>query len=166
MDRTTPTKGCVEVRILSDAQCGNSTVVVCNLAKVEVVGSNPISRSNFVTFLIIIRITSMKGIIKYKGKFYKKSTKPNKKGDLIKLECKRGSDYFKYNGIHVVVSDSREILIPNYKPSVIDGKMCSLCIKLGYNVFKSKEYSKLVEVERKTILPMPVKEEQLCGYTI
>jgi hypothetical protein len=107
----------------------------------------------------------MKGIIKYKGKFYKKSNKPIKEGDLVKLECKRGSDYFKYNGIHIV-HKWNEILIPNYKPSVIDGKMCSLCIKLGYNVFKHEEYSKLVEVKRRKSLPKPVKEEQMCGYTI
>lgn len=100
----------------------------------------------------------MKGIIKYKGKFYKKSNKPIERGDLIKLECARGSDYFKYNGIHVVVSDFREILIPNYKE--VDGKKYSLYIKLGYNVFKREEYSKLVEVKRRKTLPSPVKEEE------
>jgi hypothetical protein len=99
----------------------------------------------------------MKGIIKYKGKFYKKSTKSLKDGDLVKLECARGSDYFKYNGIYTV-NKWNEIIVPNYKE--VDGKMYSLGIKLGYNVFKREEYSKLVEVERKKSLPSPVKEEQ------
>ena len=103
----------------------------------------------------------MKGLIKYKGKFYKKSRKPIVKGDLIKLECARGSDYFKYNGIHTVVSDRKEIHIPNY-----NGEGMTLCLKLGYNVFKTEEYSKLVEVQRKKSLPSPVKEEDVCGYTV
>lgn len=96
----------------------------------------------------------MKGIIKYKGKFYKKSNKPIKKGDLIKLECARGSDYFKYNGIHAVVSDFKEIHIKNY-----NGSGGTLCIKLGYNVFKHEEYSKLVEVQRKKSLPSVAKDD-------
>ncbi len=101
----------------------------------------------------------MKGIIKYKGKFYKKSNKPLVDGDLVKLECPRGSDYFKYNGIHKV-NKYNEILIPNYAPSLIDGKMCSLIIKLGYNVYNREHYSKLVEVQRKKSLPNIIKEEQ------
>jgi len=92
----------------------------------------------------------MKGIIKYNQKFYKKSSKPIKKGDLIKLECKRSSDYFKYNGIYTVVSNFKEIHIKK------EGEV-TLCLKLGYNVF---EYSKLVLVKRKKSLPSPVKEEQ------
>ena len=105
----------------------------------------------------------MKGIIKYNQKYYKKAkriTNP-KEGDLIKLECKRKSDYFKFNGIYTVRTRFREIHIPNY-----DGKGMTLCLKLGYNVFYS-EFSILVEVERKKeTLPMPAKEEKLCGYTI
>jgi hypothetical protein len=104
----------------------------------------------------------MKGIIKYKGRFYKKSDKPVEEGDLVKLECKRGSDYFKYNGIHTV-HKWNEILIPIEEK---DGKKYFRCIKLGYNVFKQEEYSKLVEVQRRKSLPKPVKEEQTCGYTI
>lgn len=106
----------------------------------------------------------MKGIIKYKGKFYKKSTKPLKRGDLVKLECKRGSDYFKFNGIYTVESDWREIHIKNY-----DGEGRTLCLKLGYNVintFSKQQYSKLVEVEKKKMLPSPVRDEKMCGYTI
>jgi len=98
----------------------------------------------------------MKGIIKYKRKFYKKSNKPIENGDLIKLECARGSDYFKYNGIHTVVSNFKEIHIPIKEEN---GKKYNLCIKLGYNVFKQEEYSKLVEVQRKKSLPNVVKEE-------
>jgi hypothetical protein len=99
----------------------------------------------------------MKGIIKYKGRFYKKSTKSLKDGDLVKLQCARGSDYFKYNGIYTV-NKWNEILVPLKEE---DGKKYNLCIKLGYNVFKREEYYKLVEVERKKSLPMPVKEEQV-----
>lgn len=105
----------------------------------------------------------MKGYIKYNGKFYKKSNKPLKEGDLVKLECKRGSDYFSYNGIYVV-NKWNEIIVPNYKE--IDGEKYSLCIKLGYNVYKSNEYFKLVEVEKKKMLPSPVRDEKMCGYTI
>ncbi|MFA5366587.1 MAG: hypothetical protein WC333_01775 [Dehalococcoidia bacterium] len=104
----------------------------------------------------------MKGIIKYNTRFYKKSDKPLKEGDLVKLECKRGSDYFKYNGIYTV-NKWNEILVPLKEEN---GKKYNLCIKLGYNVFKHEEYSKLVEVQRRKSLPKPVKEEQMCGYTI
>lgn len=108
----------------------------------------------------------MKGIVKYKQKFYKKdkNTTNLKKGDLIKLECERGSDYFKYNGIYTIISDSREIHIPNY-----DGKGMTLCLKLGYNVcntFFKQHYWKLVENQKKKSLPYPAKEEKLRGYTI
>jgi hypothetical protein len=98
----------------------------------------------------------MKGIVKYKGRFYKKSTKSLKEGDLVKLECKRGSDYFKYNGIYTV-NKHNEILVPLKDE---DGKKYYQCIKLGYNVFNHEEYSKLVEVQRRKSLPTPVKEEQ------
>jgi hypothetical protein len=56
------------------------------------------------------------------------------------------------------VNDWKEILIPNYRE--VDGKKYNLCIKLGYNVFKREEYSKLVEVQRRKSLPSSVKEEQ------
>ena len=104
----------------------------------------------------------MKGIIKYNGRFYKKSDKPIEEGDLVKLECKRGSDYFKYNGIYTV-KKYNEILVPRKEE---DGKKYFHCIKLGYNVFKHEEYSKLVEVQRRKSLPKPMKEEQMCGYMI
>jgi hypothetical protein len=73
----------------------------------------------------------MKGIIKYNQKFYRKEkrTRNVKEGDLIKLECKRKSDYFKYNGIYSV-GKYREILIMDY-----NGEGKNLSIKLGYNVF-------------------------------
>jgi len=105
----------------------------------------------------------MKGIIKYNQKFYRKEkrTRNVKEGDLIKLECKRKSDYFKYNGIYTVVDKWRCIHVKNY-----DGKGMTLCIKLGYNVFYD-DFSILKEVQRKIkTLPMPVKEEELCGYTV
>jgi hypothetical protein len=73
---------------------------------------------------------------------------------LIKLECKRGSDYFQYNGIYTVISDSREIHIKNYK-----GEGLTLCLKLGYNVFYD-DYFRLVETKRKKSLPNVLKEEQ------
>jgi hypothetical protein len=106
----------------------------------------------------------MKGIIKYNRKFYKKvrtTTNDIKKGDLIKLECKRKSDYFKYNGIYIVADNWRCIHIKNY-----DGKGMTLCLKLGYNVSYG-DFSILKEVQRKIkTLPMPPKEEELCGYTL
>ena len=95
----------------------------------------------------------------YKGKKYKKismwwSSQPIKKGDLIVLHCKPGSDYLKYNGIYEVVSDYKEIHIKNYND--IGG---TLCLKLGYNV-GGRDYSKLVEINnKKKNLPMPVKED-------
>lgn len=48
----------MRVRIPSDVQCEYSTVVVRNLAKVKVVGPNPITRSIFVTKFICLRITT------------------------------------------------------------------------------------------------------------
>ena len=105
----------------------------------------------------------MKGIIKYNQKLYKKAkriTRNVKEGDLIKLECKRKSQYFKYNGIYTVGS-WREIHIENY-----NGEGMRLALKLGYNVFYD-DFSILVPADRKTkSLPMPAKEETLCGYTV
>ncbi len=97
----------------------------------------------------------MKGIIKYKQKFYRKSNKTRnvKKGDLIKLECRRSSDNFKYNGIYEVISDFREIHIPNY-----NGEGMTLCLKLGYNVLYN-DFSILIPAEKKKSLPMPVKDD-------
>ncbi len=96
----------------------------------------------------------------YKGKKYKKVNlrwTHNKislqKGDLIVVHCKPNTDYFKYNGIHEVVNDSREIHIKNY-----DDEGHTLCLKIGYNIYYS-DVSKLVEVERKKSLPYPVKEK-------
>jgi len=111
----------------------------------------------------------MKGIIKYQQKFYRKDVRNRnpKKGDLIKLECKRKivggkpyiSDYSKYNGIYVVEDEHRGIHIKNY-----DGKGMTLCLKLNYNVFYD-DYYVLKEVQRKIkTLPMPAKEEEICGY--
>jgi len=85
----------------------------------------------------------------YKGKKYKKVRKPIHKGDLVVLHCKRNSNYFKYNGVHKVVSDFKEIHIKR------EGEI-TLCLKLGYNVL---DYSKLIEVKKKKYLPMPLKEE-------
>ena len=97
----------------------------------------------------------------YKGKKYKKvdlywkqHLNPIQKGDLVVLHCRPDSDYFKYNGIHTVVSDRREIHIENY-----DGEGRTFCLKLGYNV-GYRDFSKLVEVKRKKNLPMPVREER------
>jgi len=104
----------------------------------------------------------MKGIIKYQQKFYRKEkrTRNVKMGDLIKLECKRKSSYFKFNGIYTVMSNFREIHIENY-----DEEGRTLCLKLGYNVGYD-DFFILKETEKKKSLPMPAKEEQLCGYTI
>lgn len=98
----------------------------------------------------------MKGIIKYNQKFYKKSKKTRnvKEGDLIKLECERKSQYFKYNGIYTVVDKYRSIHIKNY-----NGEGATLCIKLGYNVYYD-DFSILIPAEKKKSLPMPVKDEQ------
>jgi hypothetical protein len=105
----------------------------------------------------------MKGIIKYNQKLYRKAKRPTlkvKEGDLIKLECKRKSQYFKYNGIYTV-GKYREIIVENY-----NGEGMRLGIKLGYNVFYD-DFSILILADRKTkSLPMPAKEETLCGYTI
>ena len=97
----------------------------------------------------------------YKGKKYRKvsmwwSNKPINKGDLIVLHCRPNSDYVKYNGVHEVISDSKEIRIFLKEEG---GKKYYQGIKLGYNV-GGRDYSKLVEVKRKKSLPMPVKEEQ------
>ena len=97
----------------------------------------------------------------YKGKKYKKVNlfwkqhlNPIKKGDLVVVHCKPSSDYFKYNGIYTIVDDWRGIDIENY-----DGEGHTLCFKLGYNI-SYRDFSKLVEVERKKNLPMPLKEKQ------
>lgn len=98
----------------------------------------------------------MKGIVKYQGKYYKKSTKSLKEGDLVKLECPRGDYFFRFNGIYVV-NKGNEIHAPFVDE---DGKKCIYGIKLGYNVYNRKHYSKLVEVQRKKSLPSTIKEEQ------
>ena len=94
----------------------------------------------------------MKGIIKYKQQLYKKSNNPFKlkKGDLIKLNCKRGSDYFKYNGIYEV-DEYHCIHIQR------DGEL-TLCLKLNYNILRD-DYFKLVLTERKKSLPNVAKED-------
>jgi hypothetical protein len=101
----------------------------------------------------------MKGIIKYQQKFYKKAkdSRNVKEGDLIKLECKRKSDYFKYNGIYTV-QKHRYIHIKK------EGEI-TLALKLLYNVYYNN-FHILVPTEKKKSLPMPVKEEKLCGYAI
>jgi hypothetical protein len=97
----------------------------------------------------------MKGIIKYKNQFYKRLYKSSKnliikEGDLIKLDCKRGSDYFKYNGIYEI-QKYNEIHIKTEDER-------TLCLKLGYNIFYD-DYFKLALVERKKSLPKCIKEE-------
>ena len=103
----------------------------------------------------------MKGIVRYNKQYYKRLRKVQKpkEGDLVKVECRRKSDYHKYNGIYTVTKWG-DIHIPNY-----DGKGMTLCLKLGYNIFYS-EFTILVPTEKKKSLPMPIKEEKLCGYTI
>jgi len=109
----------------------------------------------------------MKGIIKYKGRFYKKSNKSLKDGDLVKLQCSKDSKYFKYNGIYNV-NKFNEILVSIKEEDSEEfpgGRF--LCIKLGYNVLKygsirnkfKHQYYKLVEVERKKYLPTLINEE-------
>jgi len=98
----------------------------------------------------------MKGIIKYNHKLYKRSNKPCnqnniKKGDLIQLHCKRGCDYFQYNGIHEVVSNQREIHI-KIEDNII------LCIKIGY-IVSYADVSKLEITTRIKSLPNIIKEE-------
>ena len=68
--------------------------------------------------------------------------------------CKESYDYFKYNGVHEVISDFREIKI---FIKVEDEKKYYQGIKLGYNV-SYRDFSKLVEVKKKKNLPMPLKE--------
>ena len=97
----------------------------------------------------------MKGIIKYQQKFYKKvrvTRNDVKEGDLIKLECDRKSQYFKYNGIYTV-GKYREIIVPNY-----NGEGMNLGIKLGYNVFYD-DFAILIPTEKRKSLPMPVKDD-------
>jgi hypothetical protein len=96
----------------------------------------------------------MKGIIKYNHKFYKKSKKTRnvKEGDLIKLECNRKSDYFKYNGIYTV-GTWRSIRVMR------EGETIPLAIKLGYNVFYD-EFFILLPTEKRKSLPSLVKEEK------
>lgn len=100
----------------------------------------------------------MKGIKKHKGRLYKRAKNKNliKKGDTVELLCKRGSDYFMYNGIYEVIRDpypigngrmsGPEIHIPK---EVFPG-ISILCLKLGYNV-GNDEWYKLVPFERKSI---------------
>ena len=98
----------------------------------------------------------MKGIVKYQQKFYRKAkriTRNVKEGDLIKLECNRKSQYFKYNGIYTV-GRMREIIVPNY-----NGEGMNLGIKLGYNVFYD-DFCILLPTERKKSLPNVLKEEE------
>ena len=96
----------------------------------------------------------MKGITKYKGKLYKRAKRANiHKGSLIKLVCKRGSDYFKYNGIYEVVNEpyklqdgrmsGAEIIIPK---ELRDSKY-DLCLKCNYNIMPN-EYFQLIEYIR------------------
>jgi len=97
----------------------------------------------------------MKGIVKYQQKFYRKAkrtTRNVKEGDLIKLECDRKSQYFKYNGIYTV-GKYREIIVPNY-----NGEGMNLGIKLGYNVFYD-DFAILIPTEKRKSLPMPVKDD-------
>ncbi len=100
----------------------------------------------------------MKGLIKYKQKFYKKSkrTRNVKEGDLVKIECRRNSDYFKYNGIYTVekwgcIHVMRE------------GETIPLALKLGYNIFYT-EFHVLIPAEKKKSLPNVLKEDEMCGY--
>lgn len=97
----------------------------------------------------------MKGIVKYQQKFYRKSkrtTRNVKEGDLIKLECDRKSQYFKYNGIYTV-DKWRMIIVENY-----NGEGARLGIKLGYNVFYD-DFCILLPTEKRKSLPMPVKDD-------
>jgi hypothetical protein len=97
----------------------------------------------------------MKGIVKYQQKFYRKSKRVRnvKEGDLIKLECDRKSQYFKYNGIYTV-GKYREIIVENY-----NGEGARLGIKLGYNVFYD-DFCILIPTERKRSLPNILKENE------
>ena len=99
----------------------------------------------------------MNGIIKYNKKLYRKTKKnPHelKKGDLVILECKRNSDYFKYNGVYEVVDDRKCIHIKR------EGEL-TLCLKLGYNVF---DYNKLeLNTKVKKSLPKNIVEEEYYG---
>lgn len=98
----------------------------------------------------------MKGIIKYKNQFYKRLYKSSKnllikEGDLIKLDCPRGNDYFKYNDIYEVQKYKEiHIKIENER---------TLVLKLGYNIYFD-QYFKLILVERKKSLPKCIKEDE------
>jgi len=96
----------------------------------------------------------MKGIIKYNQKYYKKAKNSRnvKEGDLVKVECRRSSDYFKYNGIYTVQKWSSIHVMR-------EGETIPLALKLGYNIFYT-EFFILKETEKKKTLPSLVKEEQ------
>lgn len=107
----------------------------------------------------------MKGIVKHKGKLYKRAKRPDiHKGSLIQLICKRTSSYFKYNGVYEVVREpytlhdgrksGAEIMIPK---ELTDGEY-NIGIKCGYNIGHD-EYYQLIEYKRPN-KPIPVYEEQ------
>ena len=110
----------------------------------------------------------MKGIIKYKGKLYKRAKNKTdlKKGDLVQLAAKRGSDYFLYNGVYEVTSgpfklgDGRMSGAMITIPKEVTGETYSRGIKLGYNIGHS-EYFKLVENVRVPKPLEPIKEPPL-----
>ena len=112
----------------------------------------------------------MKGIVKYKGKLYKRAKNKTdiKKGDIIQLICKRGSSYFMYNGVYEVVRDPYKIGDGRMSgaeihiPVELTGGSYPLCLKMGYNVGFS-EYFKLVENEkqRKTPIVDPIEMQKL-----
>ncbi len=95
----------------------------------------------------------MKGIVRHNKLTYRKAKKnPHdlKKGDLVVLECKRNSDYFKYNGVYEVMDDRKCIHIPREDELI-------LCLKLGYNAF---DYNRLeLNTKVKKYLPKIVKED-------
>ena len=99
----------------------------------------------------------MKGIIKYNKQKYRKSNKPNRnvcEGDIVKVECKRDSRYFKYNGIYVV-GKWGEIRIER------EGEL-TLCLKLNYNIFDFT-ILKLDTKKRKSLPSMPRED---FGYNV
>jgi len=117
----------------------------------------------------------MKGIIKYKGKLYKRAKNKTyvKKGDIIQLICKRGSSYFAYNGVYEVSRDPYLIGRPGdpdarmsgpeiHIPIELTGGSYPLCLKMGYNVGHS-EWFKLVENPRSK-KPATVDAEELQKF--
>lgn len=90
--------------------------------------------------------------MRYNKLTYKKANKnPHdlKKGDLVIVECKRNTEYFKYNGIYEVKTDRKDIYIFR------EGEN-TLCLRLGYNIF---EYNRLeLNTKPKKILPKNIIE--------